>query len=348
LGNPFLRQATWDIERTLFLPKSESSIRELSQKPVYISGLARSGTTILLKLLHSLPEFASLTYRDMPFVMCPNLWGRVDGLIARYQSPTDRAHGDGLAVDLDSPEAFEEVFWCHQAPSPKAGALPCPEPTERDLIAFADFRALAVLSNAKRRKSDQLSLRYLSKNNNNVARISSLARQQDARFLFAVRDPVQTASSLHRMHVRFCSILKKDGFGRQYMSWLNHWEFGPNHRPFAFAVAKMNPKLNPLQPDYWLDYWLAFHDSLILEVKAHANVAVVCHEDLRAQPSHVLAETLEWLGTPISPVSLKQLSGMIERRNDVVLDFDGNLVKKACETYQHWVSEIGFGRVHKV
>ena len=43
---------------------------------VFVTGMARSGTTILLQALHDTGKFASLTYADMPIVLSPNLWSK--------------------------------------------------------------------------------------------------------------------------------------------------------------------------------------------------------------------------------------------------------------------------------
>jgi len=78
---------------------------------VFISGLARAGTTILLEALYSTGLFASLTYRNMPFVTAPALWNLISSKF--YSTPIliDRAHSDRLKIAFDSPEAFEEIFW---------------------------------------------------------------------------------------------------------------------------------------------------------------------------------------------------------------------------------------------
>jgi hypothetical protein len=82
------------------------------EKPLYIAGLARSGSTILLELLARHPQLASHRYRDFPPLFTPWSWNWfVDHAGARRQTPTERAHGDGIAVTAESPEAFEEVLW---------------------------------------------------------------------------------------------------------------------------------------------------------------------------------------------------------------------------------------------
>jgi hypothetical protein len=80
-------------------------------RPVFVTGLPRAGTTVLLNLIASLGEFGSHTYRDMPFVICPLFWSGFSARFMRSEAPRERAHGDGLLVCTDSVEAFEEVVW---------------------------------------------------------------------------------------------------------------------------------------------------------------------------------------------------------------------------------------------
>jgi len=90
------------------LHKSDPELAK-ERKHVFISGLARAGTTALMRLFYETGEFCSLTYRDMPFPLAPFLWKGVIGYSAKDGSLSERAHGDGILVDFDSPEALEEV-----------------------------------------------------------------------------------------------------------------------------------------------------------------------------------------------------------------------------------------------
>ena len=100
----FMREVTFDFESTN-LPSSS-----VSENHIFIAGLARAGTTILLNALYESNNFASLTYADMPFVLAPNLWSKIS--LKRGDTEfKERAHGDGIKVSTESPEAFEEVFW---------------------------------------------------------------------------------------------------------------------------------------------------------------------------------------------------------------------------------------------
>ena len=54
----------------------------IGERHVFVSGLARAGTTVLMRHFHATGAYRSLTYRDMPFVLAPNLWRRLTPLAA--------------------------------------------------------------------------------------------------------------------------------------------------------------------------------------------------------------------------------------------------------------------------
>ena len=123
---------------------------------------------MLMRMLHDTQAFCSLTYRDMPFVLAPNTWARLTGLSRRDVAARERAHGDGIIVDVDSPEALEEVFWGVFCGPAYIG----PEtlrPMEADDDVLEQFRRYVAII-LKRYQAD----RYLSKNNNNLLRLPSL------------------------------------------------------------------------------------------------------------------------------------------------------------------------------
>ena len=82
-----------------------------ARRPVFVTSLPRAGTTVLLEALAALPEFAAATYRHMPFTLLPLIWTDASRRFQQAARPAERAHGDGLAVGFDSPEAFEETLW---------------------------------------------------------------------------------------------------------------------------------------------------------------------------------------------------------------------------------------------
>ena len=79
--------------------------------PVFVTSLPRGGTTAVLNALDSLRSVATHRYRDMPFITAPLLWDLFGSGSARQVAKRQRAHGDGIEIDLESPEAFDEVLW---------------------------------------------------------------------------------------------------------------------------------------------------------------------------------------------------------------------------------------------
>lgn len=139
-----VRRLCFDLERQLYLPKEP---QHAAQGAVYVCGLARSGTTILLRILDAITELQSLTYRAMPFVLAPNLWRATHGAHQRSVPKVMRAHKDGLFVDLDSPEGLEEVFWNtfgHAIRDNTSKTLDYQAPSPATLAAFTDYRALVA------------------------------------------------------------------------------------------------------------------------------------------------------------------------------------------------------------
>ena len=106
LSSRFLKEMSFDLEKSYFLKYCD----DYPDNHVFIAGLARSGTTILLNSIYQTGFFGSLSYDDMPFILSPNLWSKISGNGFQKES-NERAHGDGIIISTNSPEAFEEVFW---------------------------------------------------------------------------------------------------------------------------------------------------------------------------------------------------------------------------------------------
>ncbi|MEM6933845.1 MAG: sulfotransferase [Pseudomonadota bacterium] len=239
---------------------------------VFVCGFARAGTTVLMRRLHETGAFRSLTYADMPFVLAPNLWGRIRG--GAGASPMEeRAHGDGILVNASSPEGLEEVFWRVFAGDAYLGADGL-RPHEPDPDLIRRFRAYvgALLGPGGQR--------YLSKNNNSILRLGALSRAfPKAAILVPFRAPLAHAGSLLAQHQRFTARHAGDRFSREYMTWLGHHEFGAEHRPFLLPPDVAPPvRAEAGTLGYWLERWIEVY-SWLLDTAPEACV-FVCYEDL--------------------------------------------------------------------
>jgi hypothetical protein len=251
--------------------------------PVFIVSLPRGGTTALLNALHRLPEVATHEYRDMPFVTAPLLWSRLGGNRSKRVEKRERAHGDGMEIDLDSPEAFDEVLWrAHWPQKYTAGRIQTFDEGDLEDEATDDFaKHHAKVALVRGRSAD--ACRYVSKNNANIGRLRVLDRMfPGCSIVVALRRPAAHAASLHRQHERFLRLHAEDPFIRDYMRDIGHLEFGELHQPIDFAdLADLVGAREPSEPDYWLAYWIAAFE----EVARHqGGVIVVQQDDLRARP----------------------------------------------------------------
>lgn len=271
LGSPAVAETAFALDQQLCRPDTNAAA---AGRHVFVSGLARAGTTVLMRRLYASGAFRSLTYRDMPFVLAPNLWRWLGGGRGTKKA-TERAHGDSLMVDVDSPESLDEVFWrifdgesyiTRTSLSPHA-------PDARLQARFVSYVG-AVLARSGRD-------RYLSKNNNNILRLGTLRSAfPNALILIPFRSPLAHADSLLRQHRRFTKMQGEDPFVLTYMDWLAHHEFGRGHRPFRFGDGV--PLGNPDTPDYWVELWLRTYNWLL--DTAPGDALFVSYERLCSDP----------------------------------------------------------------
>jgi len=306
LGSAARAKGFHEIERSRYLKDAP----EDRGGHVFVTGLARAGTTILLRELHGSAQFGSLLYADMPFVLAPNLWANVSRSARKGFDPVERAHGDGIAIDLDSPEAFDEVFWrvFHGSSYIRADGL-LPHALGKKAIArYRDFIRLVLRCRGKSR--------YLSKDNNNILRLAALAGgMPDSTFLLVIREPLTHADSLLRQHLR--SVGNRDPFRRQYVRWLGHHEFGSDHRPFRFPGS---PSGDPEHLDYWLSSWLACYGALEEVVETHPNILVIPYEQLCSEP-RTWAALCQRIGIPpAAPREMRRIVGAEPHPEDGALE----------------------------
>jgi hypothetical protein len=275
LSSSAVANAAYDLESQLF---AKHGGEHQDPNPVFVAGLARAGTTLLMRLLHQTGRFGSLTYRDMPFVLAPNLWRRLRGGFASDLSG-ERAHGDGLLFDIDSPESLDEVFWrVHCGEDYIFQDHLAPMTASEEVVAkFRRYVALILRSHDAER--------YLSKNNNNLLRLSTIrAAFPDGTILVPFRRPTDQAASLLAQHRRFSVLHRQDAFALSYMTWLVHHEFGSDHRPFAWGLAARG-KYDPHEIDYWLAQWVAVYDNILLQ--RGLGLIFVDYDRLCAEPEAV-------------------------------------------------------------
>ncbi len=307
LSSQFMREIMFDVEQSIFLKKDDN----FDDDHVFVTGLARSGTTILLNAIYQSNQFASLTYDDMPFILAPNLWGKINRKSTRGEAK-ERAHGDGVRVSTNSPEAFEEVFWKTF--------------TDNSIIReelFIKFISLILKNNNK--------TRYLSKNNQNIRRLNLISEIfPRSKILIPFRDPLQQTLSLFSQHMKFVKEQNEDTFVRDYMKWIGHSEFGLDYK-MIYPSNLLYP--NEKEFNHWLEQWyLTYKSVLELSVK-HEEFYLIGYESLCNNPK-VWVNVKDLLGIN------QEIKFLFKESKKVIgQTFDNNLSDKCYRLYESLVSK---------
>ena len=318
LGNHFVAKTSFDIEQAIY----KKEITQFQLKGiVFVTGLARAGTTALFNAVYGTGSFASLTYAHMPFLLMPNLWQKM----AKKKTATEyveRAHQDGLKINSESPEEFDEYFWktilnnqyIHK------DHLSIHQPDQIQLTDFEKYMKAVCISANKNN--------YLSKNNNNVLRLPALIEKfPTSKTLVVYRNPLDHARSLLKQHQQFCSLQQKDPFALEYFNYLGHHEFGLNHKPFQFPNQTVDNKdLNNL--NYWLQIWYQYYAYII--TIASPQIHFIAFEDYCNTPANVS----DYLNQVIQTQKPIQLTERFTPKPHQYLDYDSILKLKCDSIYQ--------------
>ncbi|HEX5078710.1 MAG TPA: sulfotransferase [Geminicoccaceae bacterium] len=287
-------------------------------RPIYVTGLARSGSTILLELLAAHPEVATHQYRDFPLIPIPLWWNWFLERASRAEiPPVERAHKDRIAVTPESPEAMEEVLWmtffpdCHDAArSNLLGAqhsAPGFEAFYRDHI-----RKLLLLRQGRR---------YVAKGNYNVSRLGYLRTLfPDACFVVPVRDPVGHIASLMKQHRLFCAEETRDSRILDHMRRSGHFEFGLDRRPINFGDLATVRRIETLwqegrEVEGWAHYWASVYGhvaDLLERDRAVAERTLLVHyDDLCARPDAILERLYRHCGFEVAEATRREQAARI-------------------------------------
>jgi len=279
--------------------------------PIYVAGLARSGTTILLELLAEHEQVGTHQYRDFPPIFTPWLWDR---WLARVPQPaetaTERAHGDGIAVTSRSPEAFEEVLWMAFFAQIHDSGHSSVLDRETSNPAFAKFYREHICKVLAVRKAH----RYVAKGNYNVMRLGYLHTLfADARFLLPVRDPVWHIASLIKQQRLFEAGESAHPRALEHMRRVGHFEFGLDRRAINpgdnDAVAHIQQLwADGQEVEGWARYWALIYAAIDTQLTQDTRLAeaalVVRYEDLCSNSEATLRDVHRHCGLAIDEPGL--------------------------------------------
>ena len=299
---------------------------------IFITGLARSGTTALLNKIYSSGEIPSIIYKDMPFVLSGSLSKYYSKFSSNHsENSIERFHNDGIQINNNSPECFDEIYWL------KSFSF-ITKKQSHELIEISEKILHGYSYLLYRHASIKGNRRLLVKNNNNHQRLPYLSMKfPNANFLVMVRDPISHAISLLNQHLNFLEIQRKNPFVLEYMNSIGHYEFGLNTKPFVYLNNNWFKKKNKLNIDYWISQWTQTY-KWILEsnILKNKNISLILYEDL-CKNKNAYKEVCELVsiknidtGIPFKFANGKYKSNL-PKINEINLNYANNLYCKLRE-----------------
>ncbi len=210
---------------TLLLGRRLSAQRV--DRPVYICGLPRAGTTITLQMLSEHPDVVTHKYADFLMPYMPWVWNKVFPRIPvdAMRKPVPRIHRDRIEVTRDSAEMGEEILWEHFFPHIHDEANYSVLDATTSNPAFERFysehlRKLALVRGRSR---------YVSKAIMCVVRMQYLRKLfPDAEFLLYIRNPIDHVASLIKQDRIWAELERDDPRQIEIIELTGHHEFGPH------------------------------------------------------------------------------------------------------------------------
>jgi hypothetical protein len=284
--------------------------------PVYVTGLARSGSTLLHEIIAAHPGVATHRVKDYPMVYTPYWWRRATAA-QRPTAPRERPHRDRILINLDSPDALEEMVWMAFFPR-------CHDPSvDNRLDARTRHRAFEQFYPAHLRKLilAEGAARYVAKANYHVARLPYLARLfPDARFVIPVRAPAGHVASLARQHRWFAQGQGQNPRALAFMQRSGHFEFGRDRRPIHLgdpervrAILRAWAAGDEVRglAAYWDMVYGYLARLLDAEEQLRAMTLTVRFEDLCAAPAETIWAVLDHCILPEAERVVARFAGTI-------------------------------------
>jgi hypothetical protein len=278
-------------------------------RPVYICGLPRAGTTISLQMLSEHPDVVTHKYADFLMPYMPYVWNQVFPRIPvdAMRKPVPRIHRDRIEVTRDSAEMGEEILWEHFFPgiheesqySVLDGATSNP--------AFERFysehlRKLALVRGRTR---------YVSKAIMCVVRMQYLRRLfPDARFLLYIRNPIDHVASLIKQDRIWAELERDDPRQIEIIELTGHHEFGPHQVMANVGQPEVLHELRRLfdagnvvesRARYWAYVYGFVAQQLDADPGLARQVCIVRYEDLCSDSLATIDRILGHTGLAAEP-----------------------------------------------
>ncbi len=293
------------------------------ERPVFITGLAKSGGTILLEMLAGLPGVASHRNKDFPLLFTP-YWSNwlFKSVKTKTGKTTQRTHRDAATNAPDSPEAMEEALWMSffsglHEPG-KSNVLN----TTTSNSSFENFYIDHIRKLLLGRNAD----RYVSKANYHITRLEYLLKIfPDALCVVLVRQPVAHIASLMKQQDLFRRGQKANPRARAHLKRVGEFEFGLDRRPINTGNTERTKVVYRAwrrgeEIRGWAIYWSLIYGYLadILEKSPAVRAAsiLIRFEDLCTEPNVNVRNLFGHCGFSDKDHNIKAAAGQVRNPTD--------------------------------
>lgn len=293
-----------------YLKEKISKIRIKS--PIYITGLARAGTTIVLEMLSKHPDLASHRYKHLLVPYIP-YWTNVFTKRTNFlEEPTERIHSDGILVNRNSPEAVEEMIWqkfFNDLHNEETSNIINKQDINRKFEKFYynHIRKL-LLSQAKSR--------YLAKNNYNITRLEYLLKLfPDSKFLLIIRNPINHIASLIKQTKLFTKLEGRLPLLQNWEEMIGHHEFGCNKVFINVGNTEEIGKIRKLLKNKktyvegWARYWDVIYDFVANQLESNERLKnstlVIKYDELCEKSASIINKIIDY--TNLSAKDFKEV-----------------------------------------
>ena len=317
---PFLTNLFHNFENLLLRNKLNRKI----VKPVFVTGLARSGSTIITHILNHHLDLGSFLYKDLPFIENPYLWSFFNKIFYVGIKNKERVHGDNLIVGPNSPDPFEEIIWKKNL---KKNYLNC-----KTQFLSKKFSNKILETKLKENINKILYVRgkkrrYLSKGNYNITRIEYILKLfPDAKIIICIRQPCIQSISLTKVHKRFLNLSKRNKYLKKQLSILGHHEFGQYRK--AIYIDKQNFKriMNcwKKKEDYlgYLFQWNGIYKLVLKKylsnAKTSANILLVDNDMLVNKPKKQIKNILNFCELKYDKLLINKMYSLVSKKKSKI------------------------------
>ncbi len=266
------------------------------ESPIYVTGFARAGSTIVLEMLNNHADLTSHRYFQIGSPSTPYFMNRFIEKVPLMTEFSERVHNDRIRVNRDSPEGLEETYWQNHFEN----ILDENEPDILDEAINNDEFERFYSNQMRKLIISQEGNRYVAKNNYVITRIDYVRKMfPKSKFIIMVRNPINHIASLIKQDILIRRLEMQD-------PRLVDWERMVGHREFGIAKKCINVGNNvseirsrwKREDSYvlgWARYWRDMYQYIHEKSKKTKDLLLVRYEDLCEKSAVTIDSIFDYL-----------------------------------------------------